>query len=474
MCKLARYSIFETFEIAFGVKHIHCELDSLDWCWHVDLLLSNLCLFNSFIEVQKLLTRCDTISQAMTRCDKIRYLWYQVTFKATNHDGRAATITAPNGTAQQHLGNNKSIGHRFCMSTFHMKIQVFPSFPLNLSSLGANFMSGVCFVQRLQKEPLHRRQKITGHMKNNMNILWHDILFPKSVDKFAIWSLWGHQLPWMPRNWHGLGRSHRGGPVPPSHGAVVHPFPSCQRGRSELRKQSTARAKAPSRWRPERRTWGTWKAGKDGIRGTRRCHETSWKAAWNSMKHLVESASELCPFCPLTQLNHAKSLWLFWPGAAGVAGLSKAAWSSSCSSPSPDPTQCLRIGCDCHRSCRVNEHKCQHCYGSASAALKILDQAKNRIGTLGNYIISNKSLNRFMWTVNLNFHYSNIFTDSPWITWFLCLWGWTTTLIWLDFLLPFPQSSLIGGRMQEERLCPLSASVEPTDMPRPQSFPAKS
>ena len=22
------------------------------------------------------------------------------------------------------------------------------------------------------------------------------------------------------------------------------------------------------------------------------------------MKHLVESASELCPFCPLTQLNH--------------------------------------------------------------------------------------------------------------------------------------------------------------------------
>lgn len=79
-----------------------------------------------------------------------------------------------------------------------------------------------------------------------------------------------------------------------------------------------------------------------------------------------------------------------------------------------------------------------------------------------------------MWTVNLNFHYSNIFTDSPWITWFLCLWGWTTTLIWLDFLLPFPQRSLIGGRMQEERLCPLSASVEPTDMPRPQSFPAKS
>lgn len=254
------------------------------------------------------------------------------------------------------------------------------------------------------------------------------------------------------------------------------PSPSWQHGRSEPRKRSTARAKAPSRWPPERRTWGTWKAGKDGIRGTRRCHEISWKATWNIMKHLVESASELCPFCPLTQLNHAKSLWLFGPGAAGVAGLSKAAWSSSCSSPSPDPTQCRWIGCDCHRSCRVNEHKCQHCYGSASAALKVWIKQKTELAhwQIKYWNILNKSLNKFMWTVNLNFHYSNIFTDSPWITWFLCLWGWTTTLIWLDFLLPFPQRSLIGGRMQEERLCPLSASVEPTDMPRPQSFPAKS
>ena len=181
---------------------------------------------------------------------------------------------------------------------------------------------------------------------------------------------------------HGTGTA-LGDPIEAARPAVPprccpFPSPSCQRGRSELRKQSTARAKAPSRWRPERRTWGTWKAGKDGIRGTRRCHETSWKATWNSMKHL-ESCWVGKWTMSILPTNTAKSLWLFAPGAAGVAGLSKAAWSSSCSSPSPDPTQCCQIGCDCHRSCRVNEHKCQHCYGSASAALKIWIKQKTEL-----------------------------------------------------------------------------------------------
>lgn len=315
----------------------------------------------------------------MTRYDK---MWQdtipvidQVTFKATNHDGRAATITAPNGTAQQHLGINKSIGHRFCMSTFHMKIQVFPSFPLNLSSLGANFMSGVCFVQRLQKEPLHRRQKITGHMKNNMNVLWHDILFPKSVDKFAIWSLWGHQLPWMPRNWHGLGRSHRGRPVA-SHGAVVHPFAVMTTWK--VGAQKAVYGKSQSSF-----ALAAGKTNLGHLEGRKRRNLWNTAVPWNSMKGHMKHHETSCWVGKWTlsilSTNTAKSLWLFAPGAAGVAGLSKAAWSSSCSSPSPDPTQCRRMGCDCHRSCRVNEHKCQHCYGSASAALKIWIKQKTEL-----------------------------------------------------------------------------------------------
>ena len=171
--------------------------------------------------------------------------------------------------------------------------------------------------------------------------------------------------------------------------------------RSEPRKRCTARAKAPSRWQPERRIWGIWKAGNDSE---------TWRT-WNIMKHVVDLSARRSLCYTLSIFVHfptGKSLWLFGPGAAGVAGLSKAAWSSSRSCPSPDPTQRRRIGCDCHRSCRVNEHKCQHCYGSASAALKIWIKQTTELAHwgFGNYII----LNNFMWTVNLNIHYSHVFT----------------------------------------------------------------
>lgn len=119
------------------------------------------------------------------------------------------------------------------------------------------------------------------------------------------------------------------------------------------------------------------------LEGRKRWNSWNKAVPWNIMKGHMKHHETFCWVGKWTMsilsTNTAKSLWLFGPGAAGVAGLSKAAWSSSCSSPSPDPTQCRRIGCDCHRSCRVNEHKCQHCYGSASAALKIWIKQKTEL-----------------------------------------------------------------------------------------------
>ena len=334
-------------------------------------------------------------------------------------------------------------------------------------------MSGVCFVQRLQKEPLHRRQKSQDIWKT----IWMYYVMTYCFPNLFMNLQFGAFEAISCLECHGTGTA-LGDPIeagPSCHPTALLSIPFAVVATWKVGAQKAVYGKSQSSF-----ALAAGKTNLGHLEGRKRWNLWNTAVPWNIMKGHMKHHETFCWVGKWTlsilSTNTAKSLWLFAPGAAGVAGLSKAAWSSSCSSPSPDPTQCCQIGCDCHRSCRVNEHKCQHCYGSASAALKIWIKQKTELAhwQIKYWNILTTSLNKFMWTVNLNFHYSNIFTDSPWITWFLCLWGWTTTLIWLDFLLPFPQRSLIGGRMQEERLCPLSASVEPTDMPRPQSFPAKS